>query len=90
MLHELGEVNPTQAYYNGSRTSKDEEDSGWGTSMKTRRRRRHPQHWKHLGRLYFVVFALLRNIVIPRLVVCRIDEAYPALPRSMQNQPLPP
>ncbi|GJT32160.1 hypothetical protein Tco_0922579 [Tanacetum coccineum] len=37
MLHELGEVNPTHAYYNGSKTSKDNEDPSWSTSFKTRR-----------------------------------------------------
>ncbi|GJU73239.1 hypothetical protein Tco_1264644, partial [Tanacetum coccineum] len=37
MLHGLGEVNPTHAYYNGSRTSKDNEDPSWSTSFKTRR-----------------------------------------------------
>ncbi|GJR37992.1 hypothetical protein Tco_1213676 [Tanacetum coccineum] len=37
MLHELGEVNPTRAYYNGSRTSQDNEDLSWSTSFKTRR-----------------------------------------------------
>ncbi|GJY44792.1 hypothetical protein Tco_0433005 [Tanacetum coccineum] len=37
MLHGLGEVNPTHAYYNGSRTSKDNEDPSWNTSFKMRR-----------------------------------------------------
>ncbi|GJW70250.1 hypothetical protein Tco_0127167 [Tanacetum coccineum] len=37
MLHELGEVNPTHAYHNGSRTSKDNEDPSWSISFKTRR-----------------------------------------------------
>ncbi|GJV76156.1 hypothetical protein Tco_1507740, partial [Tanacetum coccineum] len=37
MLHELGEFNPTYAYYNGSRSSKDNEDPSWSTSFKTRR-----------------------------------------------------
>ncbi|GJY31931.1 hypothetical protein Tco_0415426 [Tanacetum coccineum] len=56
MLHELGEVNLTHANYNGSRISKDTEDPSWSTSVKTRRQRRHLQHWKRFGRLYFVVF----------------------------------
>ncbi|GKB30027.1 retrovirus-related pol polyprotein from transposon TNT 1-94, partial [Tanacetum coccineum] len=34
--------------------------------MKTRRQRRHPQHYKHLGRLYFVIFVLVRNIFDPK------------------------
>ncbi|GJW22596.1 hypothetical protein Tco_0033218 [Tanacetum coccineum] len=37
MLHGLGEVNPTHAYYNGSRSSKDNEDPSWSTSFMTRR-----------------------------------------------------
>ncbi|GKB66602.1 hypothetical protein Tco_0928014, partial [Tanacetum coccineum] len=37
MLHGLGEVNPTHAYYNGFCTSKDTEDLSWSTSFKTRR-----------------------------------------------------
>ncbi|GJU64056.1 hypothetical protein Tco_1245891 [Tanacetum coccineum] len=37
MLHGLGEFNPTHAYYNGFRTSKDNEDPSWSTSFKTRR-----------------------------------------------------
>ncbi|GJW14246.1 hypothetical protein Tco_0018379 [Tanacetum coccineum] len=32
-----GEVNPVHAYYNGSCTSKDNEDPSWSTSFKTRR-----------------------------------------------------
>ncbi|GKB28001.1 zf-CCHC domain-containing protein [Tanacetum coccineum] len=37
MLHGLREVNLTHGYYNGSRTSKDNEDLSWSTSFKTRR-----------------------------------------------------
>nr|GEW91602.1 hypothetical protein [Tanacetum cinerariifolium] len=37
MLHDLGEVNPTHAYCNGSRTSKDNEDPSWNTSFKNKR-----------------------------------------------------
>ncbi|GKB62849.1 hypothetical protein Tco_0919035 [Tanacetum coccineum] len=33
MLHGLGEVNPTHAYYNGSRSSKDNEDPSWSTNQ---------------------------------------------------------
>nr|GEV40536.1 DNA-directed DNA polymerase [Tanacetum cinerariifolium] len=32
MMHGLEEVNPTHAYYNGSKTSKDNEDPSWSTS----------------------------------------------------------
>ncbi|GJY30041.1 hypothetical protein Tco_0405808 [Tanacetum coccineum] len=33
LLHELGEVNPTHSYYNGSRTSKDNKDPSWNTNF---------------------------------------------------------
>ncbi|GJS73380.1 retrovirus-related pol polyprotein from transposon TNT 1-94 [Tanacetum coccineum] len=49
-----GEVNPTHANYNGSKTSKDTEDPSWSTSIKTSRQRRHLQQWKRFGRLYLV------------------------------------
>ncbi|GJX24351.1 hypothetical protein Tco_0228796 [Tanacetum coccineum] len=51
MLHEL---RGSYAYYNGFRTSKDKEDPRWSTSIKTRRQRRHLQHWKRFERLYFI------------------------------------
>ncbi|GJS12055.1 putative ribonuclease H-like domain-containing protein [Tanacetum coccineum] len=44
-----GEVNPTHAYYNGSRTSKDIKDPSWSTSIKTRRPKTSSSHWKRLG-----------------------------------------
>nr|GEY77337.1 hypothetical protein [Tanacetum cinerariifolium] len=37
MLHGLGEVNPTRADYNSSKTSKDNGDPRWSISSKTRR-----------------------------------------------------
>ncbi|GKF86926.1 hypothetical protein Tco_0254753 [Tanacetum coccineum] len=37
MLLDWGEVNPVHAYYNGSRTNKDNEDPSWSISFKTRR-----------------------------------------------------
>ncbi|GJW21808.1 reverse transcriptase domain-containing protein [Tanacetum coccineum] len=56
MLHGLGEVNPTHAYYNGSRTSKDNEDPGWNTSFKTRRTQKTTSAvealWKTILRCY--------------------------------------
>ncbi|GJZ97792.1 hypothetical protein Tco_0670245 [Tanacetum coccineum] len=63
-----GEVNPTHAYYNGSRTSQDIEDPSWNTSIKTRRQRHHLQHWKRIGCHYIsLYFALVRNIMHPSL-----------------------
>ncbi|GJU59753.1 hypothetical protein Tco_1237519 [Tanacetum coccineum] len=49
-------VNPTHAYYNGSRTSQDIEDPSWSTSIKTKRQRRHLQHWKRLGCHYIMLY----------------------------------
>ncbi|GJZ01549.1 hypothetical protein Tco_0519510 [Tanacetum coccineum] len=52
-------VNPTHAYYNGSRTSQDKEDPSWSTSIKTRRQRRHLQHWKRLGCHFILLYLYL-------------------------------
>ncbi|GJW07206.1 hypothetical protein Tco_1569629 [Tanacetum coccineum] len=60
MLHGLGEVNPTHAYYNGSFTSKDNEDPSWSTSFKTRRTHKTSSALKDF---ICVVFVLDRNIV---------------------------
>ncbi|GJX98380.1 hypothetical protein Tco_0355399 [Tanacetum coccineum] len=49
-----GEVNPVHAYYNGSCTSKDNEDPRWSTSFKTRRTQKNSQLGKLiLEDLYF-------------------------------------
>ncbi|GJS68349.1 hypothetical protein Tco_0682914 [Tanacetum coccineum] len=60
MLHGLGEVNPTHAYYNGSCTSKDTEDTSWRTSFKTMRTLKTSSA---LEDFIYVVFVLDRNIV---------------------------
>ncbi|GJT26530.1 hypothetical protein Tco_0906805 [Tanacetum coccineum] len=60
MLHGLGEVNPTHAYYNGSCTSKDTEDPSWSTSFKTRRTQKTSSA---LEDFICVVFVPDRNIV---------------------------
>ncbi|GKC66703.1 hypothetical protein Tco_1099301 [Tanacetum coccineum] len=39
MLHGLGEVNPFHAYYNGSCTSKDNEDPSWSISLVPQRQK---------------------------------------------------
>ncbi|GJV48020.1 zinc knuckle CX2CX4HX4C containing protein [Tanacetum coccineum] len=52
-------VNPTHVYYNGSRTSQDKEDPSWSTSIKTRRQRRHLQHWKRLGCHFILLYLYL-------------------------------
>ncbi|GKA29731.1 hypothetical protein Tco_0715976 [Tanacetum coccineum] len=60
MMHELGEVNPTHAFYNGSRTSKDNEYPSWSTSFKTRRTQKTSSA---LEDFIYVVIVLDRNIV---------------------------
>nr|GEU77572.1 hypothetical protein [Tanacetum cinerariifolium] len=72
MLHELGEVNPTHAYCNGFRTSKDNEDPSWNTSLRPRELRRQLQLWKRFGRLHLIVFLLVRNII----KICENDMCY--------------
>ncbi|GJU33172.1 ribonuclease H-like domain-containing protein [Tanacetum coccineum] len=59
MLHELGEVNLTHAYYNGSKISQDKEDPSWSTSFKTRRQRCHLRHWKRLGCHFALLYLYL-------------------------------
>ncbi|GJY23061.1 hypothetical protein Tco_0396719 [Tanacetum coccineum] len=54
-----GEVNPTHAYYNSSRTSQDIEYPSWSTSIKTRRQRRHLQHWKRVGCHFIMLYLFL-------------------------------
>ncbi|GJV49017.1 hypothetical protein Tco_1439229 [Tanacetum coccineum] len=60
MLHGLGEVNPVHAYYNGSCTSKDNEDPSWSTSFKTRRTQKTSSA---LEDFISVVFVPDRNII---------------------------
>ncbi|GKD96010.1 hypothetical protein Tco_1379907 [Tanacetum coccineum] len=59
MLHGLGEVNPTYAYYNGSCTSKDTEDPSWSTSFKTRRTQKTSSAMKALWKTLFVLYLYL-------------------------------
>ncbi|GKC42394.1 hypothetical protein Tco_1060116 [Tanacetum coccineum] len=56
MLHELGEVNPVHAYYNGSCTSKDTEDPSWSISFKTRRTRKTSSALEALWKTLFVLY----------------------------------
>ncbi|GKB21356.1 hypothetical protein Tco_0855279, partial [Tanacetum coccineum] len=59
MVHGLGEVNPTHAYYNGSCTSKDAEDPSWGTSFKTRRTQKTSSAMEVLWKTLFVLYLYL-------------------------------
>ncbi|GJV56601.1 hypothetical protein Tco_1457606 [Tanacetum coccineum] len=58
-----GIVNPVHAYYNGSCTSKDNEDPSWSTSFKTRRTQKTSSAlevlWKTLFLLYLYLLGTL-------------------------------
>ncbi|GJS59679.1 hypothetical protein Tco_0654463 [Tanacetum coccineum] len=57
------EVNPVHAYYNGSCTSKDNEDPSWNTSFKTKRTHKTTSAlevlWKTLFLLYLYLIGTL-------------------------------
>ncbi|GKB23636.1 hypothetical protein Tco_0863037 [Tanacetum coccineum] len=65
MLHGLGEVNPTHAYYNGSCTSKDTEDPSWSTSFKTRSTQKTSLALEALWKTLFVLYLYLIGTLIP-------------------------
>ncbi|GJZ02137.1 zinc finger, CCHC-type containing protein [Tanacetum coccineum] len=75
MLHGLGEVNPTHAYYNGSCSSKDTEDPSWSTSFKTRRTQKTSSAlealWKTLFVLYLYMIGTLLYLMRRSLEVLR-------------------
>ncbi|GJT04899.1 hypothetical protein Tco_0839361 [Tanacetum coccineum] len=60
-----GEVNPTHAYYNGSRTSKDNEDPGWNKSFKMRRTQKTTSAvevlWKTILRCYLYLLGTFNS-----------------------------
>ncbi|GJR28084.1 hypothetical protein Tco_1104316 [Tanacetum coccineum] len=62
-----GEVNPVHAYYNGSCTSKDNEDPSWNTSFKTRRTQKTTSAvealWKTILRCYLYLLGTLYGYV---------------------------
>ncbi|GJU89465.1 hypothetical protein Tco_1301888 [Tanacetum coccineum] len=59
--------NPIHAYYNGSRTSKDNEDPSWSTNFKTRRTQKISSAlevlWKTLFVLYLYLIGTFKNYV---------------------------
>ncbi|GJX20834.1 hypothetical protein Tco_0223511 [Tanacetum coccineum] len=63
LINHWGEVNPVHAYYNGSCTSKDNEDPSWSTSFKTRRTQKTSSAlevlWKTLFLLYLYMIGTL-------------------------------
>ncbi|GJV68985.1 hypothetical protein Tco_1484494 [Tanacetum coccineum] len=66
-----GEVNPVHAYYNGSCTSKDNEDPSWSTSFKTRRTSKTSSAlealWKTLFMLYLYKIGTLSMVIQKRV-----------------------
>ncbi|GJZ58485.1 putative ribonuclease H-like domain-containing protein [Tanacetum coccineum] len=54
-----GEVNPVHAYYNGSCTSKDNEDPSWSTSFKTRRTQKTSSALEVLWKTLFLLYLYL-------------------------------
>ncbi|GKA34804.1 hypothetical protein Tco_0721233 [Tanacetum coccineum] len=78
MLHELGEVNPTHAYYNGSCTIKDTEDPSWSTSFKTRRTQKTSSALEVLWKTLFVLYLYL----IGTLLAMSSDNESSAVPYS--------
>ncbi|GJU18997.1 hypothetical protein Tco_1146963 [Tanacetum coccineum] len=63
MLHGLGEVNPTHAYYNDSRTSKDNEDPSCSTRFKTRRTQKTSSALEVLLKTLYVLLLYLLEIL---------------------------
>ncbi|GJV27110.1 hypothetical protein Tco_1383558 [Tanacetum coccineum] len=70
-----GEVNPVHAYYNGSCTSKDNEDPSWSTSFKTRRTQKTSLAlevlWKTLFMLYLYLIGTLHDIQFSTVLCAR-------------------
>ncbi|GJU68607.1 hypothetical protein Tco_1254866 [Tanacetum coccineum] len=69
-----GEVNPVHAYYNGSCTSKDNEDPSWNTSFKTKRTHKTSSA---LEDFICVVFVPDRNIGYPDTITDVVVTASP-------------
>ncbi|GKB12940.1 hypothetical protein Tco_0846863 [Tanacetum coccineum] len=63
MLHELWEVNPVHAYYNGFRTSKDNEDPSWSTSFKTSRTQKTSSALEALWKTLFLCCIYVNEVV---------------------------
>ncbi|GKB18071.1 hypothetical protein Tco_0851994 [Tanacetum coccineum] len=64
-IQEMGEVNPTHAYYNGSCTSKDTEDPSWSTSFKTKRTQKTSSALEVLWKTLFVLYLYLIGTFTP-------------------------
>nr|GEV65552.1 hypothetical protein [Tanacetum cinerariifolium] len=70
-----GEFNPTYAFYNNSRTSKDNEDPSWSTSFKTRRTQKTSSTLEVLWKTLFVLLLyLIETLYLEEIVVQRKDQ----------------
>ncbi|GJY46438.1 retrovirus-related pol polyprotein from transposon TNT 1-94 [Tanacetum coccineum] len=76
MLHGLGEVNPTHAYYNDSRTSKDNEDPSCSTRFKTRRTQKTSSALEALLKTLYALLLYLLGILYDRLKAFFLDHMY--------------
>ncbi|GJT77101.1 putative reverse transcriptase domain-containing protein [Tanacetum coccineum] len=73
-----GEVNPVHAYYNGSCTSKDNEDPSWNTSFKTKRTHKTTSALEVLWKTLFLLYLYL----IGTLLAMSSDNESSAVPYS--------
>ncbi|GKC48669.1 hypothetical protein Tco_1071414, partial [Tanacetum coccineum] len=76
MLHGLGEVNPTHAYYNDSRTSKDNEDPSCSTRFKTRRTQKTSSALEALLKTLYALLLYLLGILKSKLEYKFQDKEY--------------
>ncbi|GJX72485.1 hypothetical protein Tco_0309656 [Tanacetum coccineum] len=58
-IHGIFEATERQWSTSRGKTSQDKEDPSWSTSIKTRRQRRHLQHWKRLGCHFILLYLYL-------------------------------
>ncbi|GJY83106.1 hypothetical protein Tco_0496482 [Tanacetum coccineum] len=84
-----GEVNPVHAYYNGSCTSKDNEDPSWSTSFKTRRTSKTSSAlealWKTLFMLYlYKIGTLLKSFI--KIFTENIKASIPSVERPWLSE----
>ncbi|GJX56159.1 hypothetical protein Tco_0286056 [Tanacetum coccineum] len=61
-----GEVNPVHAYYNGSRSSKENEDESWSISFKTRRTQKTSSALEDFILLYLYLIGTLKKNVVEK------------------------
>ncbi|GJW24381.1 hypothetical protein Tco_0038192 [Tanacetum coccineum] len=72
-----GEVNPTHAYYNDSRTSKDNEDPSCSTRFKTRRTQKTSSALEALLKTLYALLLYLLGILYTPPISCVCDDEPP-------------